>query len=125
VTEMGWQVAPDGLREVLLWLRREYDPAEIVVSENGAAYGDEVSADGRIADAARESYIARHIAAAADAIDAGVPLGGWYVWSLLDNFEWSFGYGRRFGLVHVDFATQRRTVKQSGRWYQALISEGR
>jgi beta-glucosidase len=125
LTAMGWHVAPDGLRHVLLYLHREYSPAEIVISENGAAYEDVVDPDGQIRDPARQSYLARHIAAAADALDAGVPVTGYYVWSLLDNFEWSYGYTRRFGLVHVDFATQARTVKQSGRWYQGLAASSR
>ena len=125
VTEMGWHVAPDGLRDVLLDLQRDYSPAEIVISENGAAYRDLVGADGQVRDASRQSYLARHIAAAADALESGVPVTGYYVWSLLDNFEWSYGYTRRFGLVHVDFSTQRRTVKQSGRWYQGLVAQNR
>jgi beta-glucosidase len=125
LTEMGWHVAPDGLRDVLLDLHREYSPAAIVISENGAAYDDVVSADGQVRDPARQGYLARHVAAAADAIEAGVPLTGYYAWSLLDNFEWSYGYTKRFGLVHVDFATQQRTVKQSGRWYQALALQSR
>jgi beta-glucosidase len=125
LTEMGWHVAPDGLRDVLLDLHREYSPAAIVISENGAAYDDVVSADGQVRDPSRQSYLARHVAAAADAIEAGVPLTGYYAWSLLDNFEWSYGYTKRFGLVHVDFATQQRTVKQSGRWYQALALQSR
>ena len=125
LTDMGWHVAPDGLRDVLLQLQAEYSPAEIVISENGAAYRDVVDGDGQIRDAAREAYLVRHIAATADALAAGIPVTGYYVWSLLDNFEWSYGYTKRFGLVHVDFATQRRTVKQSGRWYQGLLAENR
>ncbi len=124
-TEMGWHVAPDGLRDILLELQRRYSPAEIVVTENGAAYNDVVESDGSVRDAQRESYLARHVAMLADARDAGVPVTGYYVWSLLDNFEWSYGYTKRFGLVHVDFETQRRTVKQSGRWYQSLIANSR
>ena len=125
LTDMGWHVAPDGLRDVLLQLQAEYSPAEIVISENGAAYRDVVVADGQVRDAPRQSYLARHVAAVADALEAGVPVTGYYVWSLLDNFEWSYGYTKRFGLVHVDFATQRRTVKQSGRWYQGLVARSR
>jgi beta-glucosidase len=125
LTEMGWHVAPDGLRDVLLQLHREYAPPEIVISENGAAYDDMVGADGRVRDTARTSYLARHIAAAAEALEAGVPLRGYYVWSLLDNFEWSYGYTKRFGAVHVDFATQKRTVKNSGHWYENLIAKSR
>ena len=96
-----------------------------MVSENGAAYEDKVEADGSIRDAARQSYIARHLAAVADARDAGVPVTGYYVWSLLDNYEWSYGYTKRFGLVHVDFQSLRRTMKHSGRWYQGLIASTR
>jgi beta-glucosidase len=108
-TQMGWEVAPDGLRDVLLGLHREYAPREIVITENGAAYPDTVDPDGRVRDDSRIRYLARHVAAAGDALAAGVPLTGYHVWSLLDNFEWSLGYTRRFGLVHVDFANQRRT----------------
>jgi beta-glucosidase len=121
-TQMGWEVAPDGLRDVLFALQREYAPPEFVISENGAAYPDTVDPDGRIRDDRRVAYLGRHIAAAGEARSAGVPLTGYYVWSLLDNFEWSLGYSRRFGLVHVDFATQRRTLKDSARWYRELIA---
>ena len=111
---MGWHVAPDGLRDVLIELNRTYAPREIVVTENGAAYPDTVDRDGRVRDVDRLEYLARHVAAASDALRAGVPLTGYYVWSLLDNYEWSLGYSRRFGLVHVDFdtsAARRRTAR--------------
>ena len=121
-TQMDWHVAPDGLRDVLLDLHRTYAPREIVVSENGAAYPDTVDKDGGVRDQDRQAYLARHVAAAGEAIRAGVPLTGYYVWSLLDNYEWSLGYTRRFGLVHVDFASQRRTPKDSARWFQRLIA---
>jgi beta-glucosidase len=124
-TQMGWEVAPDGLRDVLLALHREYAPREIVITENGAAYPDTVDPDGRVRDDRRVAYLSRHISAAAEALAAGVPLRGYHVWSVLDNFEWSLGYTRRFGLVHVDFASQRRTLKDSARWYEALIAAGR
>ncbi|MFL5712203.1 MAG: family 1 glycosylhydrolase, partial [Chloroflexota bacterium] len=87
-----------------------------------AAYPDAVEGDGEVHDVRRRDYLARHIAAAADALDAGVPLTGYYAWSVLDNYEWSLGYSRRFGLVHVDFDTQRRTPKDSARWYQRLAT---
>jgi beta-glucosidase len=119
---MGWQVAPDGLRDVLVESHDRYGPSEIVVSENGGAFPEQVTDAGRVVDPARQSYLERHIAATADALEAGVPLCGYYVWSLLDNFEWSHGYGKRFGLVRVDYATQRRTIKDSDRWYQALLA---
>jgi beta-glucosidase len=121
-TQMDWHVAPDGLRDTLVALHRTYAPRELVVTENGAAYPDTVDPDGTVRDPARVAYLARHVAAVADARDAGVPLTGYHVWSLLDNYEWSLGYGRRFGLVHVDFATLRRTPKDSARWYQRLIA---
>ena len=123
-TQMGWHVAPDGLRDVLLELNQTYRPREIVVSENGAAYPDTVEDGSRVLDQDRQDYLARHVAAAADALRAGVPLTGYYVWSLLDNYEWSLGYSRRFGLVHVDFASQRRTPKDSARWFQRLSARG-
>jgi beta-glucosidase len=93
-----------------------------VVTENGAAYPDTVDPDGRVRDVDRLDYLARHVAAAADALRAGVPLTGYHVWSLLDNYEWSLGYTRRFGLVHVDFGSQRRTPKDSARWYRRLTA---
>ena len=123
-TQMGWEVAPDGLRDVLLDLHRDYAPREIVITENGAAYPDTRGADGRVRDDDRVRYLARNISAAADALAAGVPLTGYYAWSLLDNSEWSLGYTRRFGLVHVDFETQRRTPKDSADWYGRLIAAG-
>ena len=121
-TQMGWEVSPDGLRDSLLALHRDYAPRELVITENGAAYPDTLDADGRVHDDLRVGYLARHVAAAADALDAGVPLTGYHVWSLLDNYEWSLGYTRRFGLVHVDFANQRRTPKDSAAWYARLIA---
>ena len=114
--------APDGLRHTLLDLHQTYAPREIVISENGAAYPDTVEDGGEVRDQRRLEYLARHVAAAGDALRAGVPLTGYYVWSLLDNYEWSLGYSRRFGLVHVDFASQRRTPKDSARWFQRLIA---
>ncbi|HEY4227460.1 MAG TPA: GH1 family beta-glucosidase [Candidatus Limnocylindrales bacterium] len=123
-TQMDWEVAPDGLRDVLLALHREYAPREIVITENGAAYPDTVDPDGRIRDELRVGYLARHVAAAGEALAAGVPLTGYHAWSLLDNYEWSLGYTRRFGLVHVDFETQRRTRKDSADWYARLIAAG-
>ena len=124
-TQMDWEVAPDGLRDVLLALHGEYAPREIAITENGGAYPDTLDSGGRVRDDRRIAYLARHVAAAAEALAAGVPLTGYYVWSILDNFEWSLGYTRRFGLVHVDFATQRRTLKDSAEWYERLIAAGR
>jgi beta-glucosidase len=121
-TQMDWHIAPDGLRDTLIDLDERYAPREIVVTENGAAYPDRVDPDGRVRDTARVAYLARHVAAAADALKAGVPLTGYYVWSFMDNYEWSLGYSRRFGLVHVDYDTLRRTPKDSAEWYRQLIA---
>jgi beta-glucosidase len=121
-TQMGWEIAPDGLRDTLVALHREYAPKEIAITENGAAYPDEIDADGRIRDERRIEYLARHIGAAADAIDAGVPLTGYHAWSFMDNYEWSLGYTRRFGLIHVDYETQQRSRKDSADWYAKVIA---
>jgi beta-glucosidase len=123
-TGNGWEVWPDGLRSVIMRVDREYGPHQIAITENGATFPDVVAPDGSVEDVERRSYIARHLSAAADAVDAGAPLVGYFAWSLLDNYEWAMGYEHRFGIVHVDFATQRRTVKASGRWYRALLKAG-
>jgi beta-glucosidase len=122
LTEMGWEVVPRGMYDALMWVHRDYSPKQLVVTENGAAYPDRIGQDGVVHDADRQLYLARHLNAAADAIADGAPLTGYFVWSMLDNFEWSLGYDKRFGVIHVDFATQRRTPKQSARWYQQLIT---
>ncbi|MCD0453771.1 beta-glucosidase [Actinocorallia sp. API 0066] len=116
VTDMGWEVDPEGLREILLRIAKEYPPVPLYITENGAAYVDEVVA-GAVDDEERRAYLEAHLAACHDAIAAGVPLRGYFAWSFLDNFEWGWGYGKRFGLVHVDYATQVRTPKASARWY--------
>ena len=115
---MGWPIEPGGLTEVLVRLHREFPSIPLYITENGAAFEDVVSEDGAVHDAPRVEFLRRHVTAARDAIDAGVPLAGFFVWSLMDNFEWAQGYSKRFGLVHVDFETQRRTVKDSGLWYR-------
>ena len=125
VTAMGWEVDPDGLRRLLVRLTGQYAPAALAITENGAAYPDVVSSDGSVVDADRLQYLRDHVAAAADAIDEGVPLVAYFAWSLLDNFEWAEGYAKRFGIVHVDYATQRRTVMASGEWYAALAGAAR
>jgi beta-glucosidase len=123
-TEMGWEVYPRGLFDLLVRLRDEYDPPPILVTENGAAYPDERRGD-TVDDPARAAYVARHVDAIAKAIAHGVPVEGYFVWSLLDNFEWAFGYSRRFGLVYVDFATLERVPKTSYRRYRDLIADCR
>ncbi len=122
-TEMDWEVYPEGLFRVLTWLYFDYQPAKIYITENGASYSDGPSADGRIHDERRIRYLASHFEAAQRAMQAGVPLAGYFVWSLMDNFEWGHGFSQRFGLVWVDFKTQERILKDSARWYQKVISE--
>jgi beta-glucosidase len=121
-TSMGWEVNPDGMLKVLDWLRAEYAPREIVITENGAAFPEPVLAPDAdlVDDPERTRFLADHLAVAASALDKGIPLTGFYYWSLLDNYEWAEGYAQRFGIVHVDYPTQRRIVKRSGRLYQAV-----
>ena len=121
-TALGWEIDASGLRDVLLWLHREYPPVSLAVTENGAAANDYADPEGAVHDPDRVSFLADHIRAAHDALSQGVDLRGYFVWSLLDNFEWSEGYSKRFGLVYVDYATQRRTPKDSARWYSEVIS---
>ncbi|HEX2217693.1 MAG TPA: GH1 family beta-glucosidase [Gemmatimonadales bacterium] len=124
-TTMDWEVHPDGLSQVLRRVIAEYAPQALMVTENGAAFPDVPDGDGRVPDEARRRYLEGHVAAAADAIDAGVPLEGYFVWSLLDNFEWDKGFEQRFGIVRVDYRTQRRTLKASGEWYRELLAAAR
>jgi beta-glucosidase len=124
VTDMGWEVFPGGLTELLLRLNADYRLPPLYITENGAAYRDRV-VGGRVVDQERISYLQRHIAAMADALEGGVDLRGYFLWSLLDNFEWADGYSKRFGIVYVDYATQRRTLKDSALWYQAFCSQAR
>jgi beta-glucosidase len=121
-TDMGWEVHPRGLYDVLRRVHLDYRPPRIYVTENGAAYGDPPGPDGRIRDERRLAYLLGHLRAAARAIGDGVPLAGYFHWSLLDNFEWGHGYTKRFGLVWVDFATQRRVPKDSASWYRDVIA---
>jgi beta-glucosidase len=120
-TAMGWEVYPRGLHKLLVRLKAEYDPPPIYITENGAAYRD-IRVDGTVDDPERTSYIRRHVDAVADAIADGVPLAGYFVWSLLDNFEWARGYTQRFGIVHVDFDTLERVPKTSYAWYRDFIA---
>ncbi len=122
VTAMGWPIEPDGLAEVLLRVHDEYGVDRIYVTETGAAFDDEVDASGAVQDDRRIAFLQDHVAQARAALDSGLPIHGFFVWSLLDNFEWAEGYSKRFGLVHVDFASQRRTPKASARWYGDAIA---
>ena len=122
-TEMGWEVYPEGLYDLLMRLHRDYAPRSLFITENGAAFVDQLDKQGEINDTRREAYLREHFVQAQRAIAAGVPLHGYFVWSLMDNFEWSHGYGKRFGLIHVDYATLTRKVKQSGRWYSQVTRQ--
>ncbi len=122
-TEMGWEVYPEGLYKVLKWVHTNYPVAKIIVTENGASFTDTVSPDGRIHDDRRINYINEHMKQAHRAMREGVPLKGFFVWSTLDNFEWAYGYSRRFGVIHVDYETQRRTIKDSGRFLKQVARD--
>jgi beta-glucosidase len=115
-TEMGWEIDPSGLHDMLARLQREYG-VPLYVTENGAAFADVVGPDGGVADPQRVAYLDGHFRAALRALADGVDLRGYFVWSLLDNFEWAYGYSKRFGLVYVDYATQQRIPKDSARWF--------
>jgi beta-glucosidase len=123
-TEMGWEVHPPSLRAVLNRIQRDYRLPPVYVTENGAAFRDELSPDGTVHDPRRVDYLRQHIGQIWLAMQDGLDIRGYFVWSLLDNFEWTYGYAKRFGIVRVDFETQQRTLKQSAVWYQRLISSG-
>lgn len=122
-TQMGWEVYPQGFTDLLVGFKQRYaNLPPIYITENGMSSDDKV-VDGRVADTQRQSYLQRHFAAVAAAMEAGVDVRGYFVWSLMDNFEWAFGYERRFGLVHVDYDTQVRTLKDSAKSFQAFLAE--
>ncbi len=123
-TAIGWEVHPASFRKILTRVHRDYAPREMFVTENGAAYDDIVD-DDRVDDPARVSFLSRHFLAAAEAIGDGVPLRGYFVWTLMDNFEWAHGTSKRFGIIHTDYRTQRRRIKSSGHWYRELIAAHR
>jgi beta-glucosidase len=122
-TETGWPVTPIGLYDHLCMLKERYAPVEIVITENGSAWQDVVGPDGHVHDPRRESYLREHLVQVHRAIEAGVPVTGYFAWSLMDNFEWAWGYRPRFGLIYTDFASQRRIIKDSGRAYAAIIRD--
>jgi beta-glucosidase len=124
-TAMGWEVNPDGLHDVLLRLRRDYGPLPVYITENGASFDDPPATNGSVDDPERTAYLQGHLAALARAVADGADVRRYCVWSLLDNFEWEEGYGRRFGIVHVDFETQARVPKRSALWYRDFIARVR
>ncbi len=117
VTDRDWEIYPQGLRDLLVWLNQDYDFPTLYVSENGAAYKDELTADGRVHDPKRVDYIRQHLAMILQALDEGVPVKGYFYWTLADNFEWAFGTSSRFGLAYTQFETQERILKDSAHWY--------
>ncbi len=122
-TALGWEVAPEGLAELLARIESDYHPGPMYITENGACYDDVVGPDGEVRDEARSRYLQRHLAALREVIAEGVPVKGYFAWSLVDNFEWAEGYLRRFGLVHIDYATQERRLKDSGKWYRSFLRQ--
>ncbi|MHB8510090.1 MAG: GH1 family beta-glucosidase [Candidatus Dormibacteria bacterium] len=116
-TLMNWEVNPDGLHELLVWMKDHCPGIPLYVTENGCSYEDRVEVDGSINDEGRLDYVRRHLVAAHRAISDGVDLRGYFLWSFIDNFEWAMGYEQKFGIVHCNFETQQRTIKNSGRWY--------
>ena len=123
-TEMGWEVYPNGLTDLLVRLHRDYELPDVYITENGAAYPD-ARTNGSVADPERISFVERHLAALRNAVSEGVPVRGYFLWSLLDNFEWAFGYSKRFGIVYVDFDTLERVPKDSFTWYRDFIAAQR
>jgi len=124
-TEMGWEVFPEGLQRLLVRVATDYAPAKIYVTENGAAFPDIRSHDGRVHDPERVAYLETHVEAVARAVAEGAPVKGYFAWSLLDNFEWAHGYAKRFGIVYVDYPTLERVPKDSFLWYRDFISSWR
>lgn len=122
-TAMDWEVYPQGLTDLLVRLTKDYDAPPIYITENGCAYEDILTAAGQVHDEKRVAYLQAHFAAAWRAIEQGVPLKGYFVWSLLDNFEWALGYSRRFGIVYVDYDTQRRILKDSAKYCASVIAK--
>jgi beta-glucosidase len=122
---MGWEVYPEGLTQTLVRLNADYKPGSLIVTENGVAYATGPGEGGSVRDTRRCEYVKSHLQACLAAIDAGVPLHGYFLWSLLDNFEWAFGFAKRFGIVWVDFETQERIIKASGHMYRRIIQHNK
>jgi beta-glucosidase len=122
-TEMDWENHPEGLTGILGRVYFDYTPLKIYITENGASYSTPPDEHGNVPDVHRTNYLRTHFAAMHRAIQAGVPLAGYFAWSLMDNFEWSFGFMQRFGIVWVNYETQERIIKDSAKWYKTVIKE--
>jgi beta-glucosidase len=120
-TQMGWEIYPEGIHDLLVRLKSEYGGIKILITENGAAFNDIVNREGKVEDDNRVDYLYRYLAQVHRAISSGANVKGYYVWSLLDNFEWGHGYSKRFGIVYIDFGTQQRILKKSALWYRDVI----
>jgi beta-glucosidase len=125
VTAMDWEIVPQGFTDLLVRISKDYPGLPMVITENGAAFDDSVDADGAVDDEDRLSYISDHIAAVGRAVAQGADVRGYFAWSLMDNFEWAYGYDKRFGIVRVDYDTQVRTLKRSAEWYRDTIASTR
>jgi beta-glucosidase len=124
VTEFGWEVYPLALSEMILHVSKDYPGIPMYVTENGCSYGDGPGADGKVNDTRRVSFLRRFIAEVGRAMKAGADVRGYFLWTFTDNFEWAEGFKQRFGIVHCDFKTQQRIVKESGHWYARLARSG-
>jgi beta-glucosidase len=120
-TQMGWEIEPGALTEIMVRVHDEYSTLPLYVTENGAAFDDYVGTDGEIRDVERIQYLDGHLRAVLDAMGAGVDVRGYFVWSVLDNFEWAHGYSKRFGLTWVDFRSSERIPKASFAWYRRTV----
>lgn len=121
VTDAGWEVYPESMYDLLTWIQDTYQPPEIIITENGAACNDWINSDGRIEDTNRIDYLKRYLREVHRAVKDGVPVKGYYVWCFTDNFEWAWGLSRRFGIVYMDYETQKRTPKDSAFWYKQVV----
>jgi len=124
-TDSAWEIYPNGLRDLLVYIHQKYAPAKLYVTENGAAFQDSWNGGGSVSDPRRVDFLRQYIQGVSEAVAQGVPLQGYFVWSLVDNFEWAEGYAKRFGIVYVDYPTQRRVIKESGYWYASLLAAHR
>jgi beta-glucosidase len=122
-TAMDWEIYPRGFYNLIMRIHRDYAPATIYITENGAAFDDPVAEDGKVHDADRQKFLEGYISEVSHAIEDGAPVKGYFVWSLMDNFEWAYGYSKRFGIIHVDYDTLKRTFKQSADWYSKVTRE--